>query len=123
MYRDDSNVPENGQVVFSGSYAREDRCCSAKKDMLLSSVVSRAMFLIAVETTCPHCLSVRSPAAFQGRKAIHRYFNSSWFCTPGNRSRHYALCLTVGLVEGRDHDSRYDVVACAVFEVGIRKGL
>jgi len=44
------------------------------------------------------------------KKQIHRYFISSWRCTPGNCGGHYALCLMVGLVEGL---TRVSVVASA----------
>ena len=48
---------------------------------------------------------------------IHRYFIPSWRCTPGNCSGHYALCLTVGLVEGL---TRVSVVA--VPETNVEQG-
>ena len=36
---------------------------------------------------------------------IHRYFISSWCCTPGNCSGHYALCLMPYGRAGRGSDS------------------
>jgi hypothetical protein len=61
-------------------------------------------------------LSSRSLAVFEDphkpwrTTQIHRYFISSWCCTPGNCGGHYALCLMVGLFEGL---TRVSVVASA----------
>lgn len=88
----------------SGSHTGEGHSCPARKDGLPSVVLSKAMYLIGVETPSLRCLSVRSRVASRPPKmgkAIHRHLISSWCCTPGNCSGHYALCLMVGLVELR----------------------